>query len=44
MCAEWMVKLLNVCLSRWEVQNELKIGCIVPLYKGEGDPLDRASD
>merc|ERR1711989_21096 len=35
-CAEWMVRLLNVCLSSGSVPSEWKIGCIVPLYKGKG--------
>ena len=39
-CAEWMVRLLNVCMSSRRVPNEWKIGCIVPLYKGKGDPLE----
>ena len=39
-CAEWMVRLLNVCLSSGSVPNEWKIGCIVPLYKGKVDPLE----
>ena len=39
-CAEWMVRLLNVCLSSGKVPNEWKTGCIVPLYKGKGDPLE----
>ena len=39
-CAEWMVRLLNVCLSSGRVPEEWKIGCIVPLYKGKGDPLE----
>ena len=40
MCAEWMVRLLNVCLSSGKVPKDWKIGCIVPLYKGKGDPLE----
>ena len=40
MCAEWMARLLNVCLSTGKVPNEWKPGCIVPLYKGKGDPLE----
>ena len=40
MCAEWMVRLLNVCLSSGSVPSEWKIGCIVPLYKGKGDRLE----
>ena len=39
-CAEWMVRLLNVCMSSGRVPSEWKIGCIVPLYKGKGDPLE----
>ena len=39
-CAEWMVRLLNVCLSSGSVPSEWKIGCIVPLYKGKGDRLE----
>ena len=40
MCAEWMVRLLNVCMSSGSVPKDWKIGCIVPLYKGKGDPLE----
>ena len=40
MFAEWMVRLLNVCLSSEKVPNEWKIGCFVLLYKGKGDPLE----
>ena len=40
MCAEWMVRLLNVCMSSGVVPNEWKTGCIIPLYKGKGDPLE----
>ena len=39
-CAEWMVRLFNVCMSSGRVPKEWKIGCIVPLYKGKGDPLE----
>ena len=39
-CAEWMVRMLNVCLSSGSVPNEWKIGCIIPLYKGKGDSLE----
>ena len=39
-CAEWMVRLLNVCMSSGRVPSEWKMGCIVPLYKGKGDPLE----
>ena len=40
MCAEWMVRLLDVCMSSGRVPSERKMGCIVPLYKGKGDPLE----
>ena len=39
-CVEWMVRLLNVCLSSGRVPSDWKVGCIVPLYKGKGDPLE----
>ena len=39
-CAEWLVRLLNECLRTGRVPSEWKIGCIVPLYKGKGDPLE----
>ena len=38
-CADWMVRMLNVCLNTGSVPNEWKIGCIIPLYKGKGDSL-----
>ena len=40
MCAEWMVRLMNVCMRSGKVPKEWMIGCIVPLYKGKGDPLE----
>ena len=39
-CAEWMVRLLNECMSSGRLPIKWKIGCIVPLYKGKGDPLE----
>ena len=39
-CVEWMVRLLNVCLDSGMVPMDWKKGCIVPIYKGKGDPLD----
>ena len=39
-CVEWMVRLFNVCLNSGCVPSEWKVGCIVPLYKGKGDPLE----
>ena len=39
-CAEWMVRLLNVCMNSGVVPKDWKMGCIVPLYKGKADPLD----
>ena len=35
-----MVRIMNVCLSSGKVPNDWKVGCIVPLYKGKGDPLE----
>merc|ERR1712121_507428 len=35
-----MVRLMNVCMSSGREPNDWKIGCIVPLYKGKGDPLE----
>lgn len=40
MCAEWMVRLMNVCMSSGRVPKDWKMGCIVPLYKGKGDALE----
>ena len=39
-CAEWIVRLLNVCMNSGVVPKDWKMGCIVSLYKGKGDPLD----
>jgi len=39
-CAEWMVRMLNVCLSSGSVPDEWTIRCIIPLYKGKGDSLE----
>ena len=39
LCAECMVRMLNVCMRSGSVPNELKIGCIIPLYKEKGDRL-----
>ena len=38
-CTECTVRKLNVCVSSGSVSNEWKIGCIIPLYKGKGDPF-----
>ena len=39
-CAEWMVRMLNVYFSSGSVPNEWKIGCLILLYKGKGYPLE----
>ena len=43
-CAKWMVRLLNVCLLSGRVPNDWKIGCLIPLYKEKGDPLECKND
>ena len=40
MCADWMVRLLNVCMNSGRVPNEWKVGCIIPLYMRKGDLLE----
>ncbi len=35
--AEWLVRLINVCLREGRVPSDWRDACIVPLYKGKGE-------
>ena len=37
-CAEWLVRMFDVCLSGEKVSTDMKVVCIVPQYKEKSDP------